>query len=173
MPTDYTADIENIKRELLEIEKQEEELKLLKAEKNGILKFLKSKNNAISKVKEFTPPLPTQESAEISANGVIDLSKFNVSNQYRKTLIDDVWAVVSKLGDQEFMVTSIEAVLNAQGVSIEGKAPRARIASTLTKLLAEGKITQSFKGGGNVPHKYQIAKKGKDVINAINDTLFS
>jgi len=162
MATVYDDDIKQTEQEI-------EKLKLELAEKNGILKFLQSKKDALLVSSVNFALVEKHDSSE--ETGVIDLSKLDVPNQYRKTLMDDIWSVVSKLGDQEFMVTSIEAVLKAQNIEIEGKSPRARIASSLSKLLEQGKIVQTFKGSGNIPHRYRLAQNSESVTTGHSDAL--
>lgn len=162
MATVYDDDIKQTEQEI-------EKLKLELAEKNGILKFLRSKRDAL--LDPSANLVSVENHIDSEETGVIDLSKLDVPNQYRKTLMDDIWSVVSKLGDQEFMVTSIEAVLKAQHVEIEGKSPRARIASSLSKLLEQGKIVQTFKGSGNIPHRYRLSQNSESVTTGHSDAL--
>ena len=164
----YDDDIKQTEVEIAEIKSMQSELQVALAEKNGILKFLKSKRDSfIAAPSEAL----VSEAVDAVTNDIIDLSKLDVPNQYRKTLMDDISSVVSKLGEQEFMVTSVEAVLKAQGVVIEGKSPRARIASTLGKLLEQGKLVQTFKGSGNVPHRYRLAQNSENVTTGNSDVL--
>jgi hypothetical protein len=154
-----------------EIKQLEEEILALKvklSEKQGVLNYLLMKR---TEAKTIVLSSDTKFEEVVLQDGVIDLSKLDVPSMYRRTLFDDIWAVVSKFGDQEFMVTTVEAVLKAQGTDVEGKSPRARIAGILSKMLEHGKLIQTLKGSGNVPHRYKLAKKSENVTTGHSDVL--
>lgn len=65
-----------------------------------------------------------------------------------KNAIDNINAL-------EFTVASISDVLDRTGTQFEGKNPRNRISVVIAGLEADGVIKKVFKGGGNVPHRYQ------------------
>ena len=111
-----------------EIKHLEEEILTLRvklSEKQGILNYLLMKRSEAQIAGVSTE---AKQGEVVVHDGVIDLSKLDVPNMYRRTLYDDIWTVVSKFGSQEFAVITVETVLKAQGIDVEGKSPRARIA---------------------------------------------
>lgn len=77
----------------------------------------------------------------------------------RGTFMEDVLDVVKRLGDQEFSVVHIDALLRKTGKVTGEKSMRSRISSTLNRLEAEGELERTFRGKGNVPHRYRRKMK--------------
>lgn len=92
-------------------------------------------------------------------DGVINLNDLGVEVDTRtRTLADDVSSVVRRLGEQEFSVAHVEAVMLRLGMMPEGSSrPRARISQALGKLEEDGVIVRTFAGSGNVPHRYKLS----------------
>lgn len=92
--------------------------------------------------------------------GMIDLTKVQVpETAKRRTLVDEVLAIIRMLGDQEFTVAHIQAVMAQRGIEFSAKNPRASLSVALGKLQDQGEIVVTKEGKGNVPHVYVAAKK--------------
>lgn len=90
--------------------------------------------------------------------GVIKLDELDLeehAGKRRGTLMDDVLEVIGRLGDQEFSVVHIDALLRKMGKVTGEKSIRSRISMMLSKLEEEGTLERTFAGKGNVPHRYR------------------
>jgi len=136
--TKHFSEMEKLKSEIEKLKSEIEEFKketLINISiKEGILKYLLAK----------------QERLINSNDDFIDLTKYQL-------LGDQVLAVISKLGSQEFTATTVKDILTAQNITIKGKSPRSRIASILVKLLEQGRIVKTS-NAGKIPHKYRLDK---------------
>lgn len=94
--------------------------------------------------------------------GVIRLDELDLmehAGKRRGTLVEDVVDVVKRLGDQEFSIIHIDALLRKMGKVTGEKSIRSRVSSILSKLEEEGKLERTHAGKGNDPHRYR--RKGK------------
>lgn len=99
------------------------------------------------------------------SNQLIDLSEVHeAKNAHRHTFVDSVRDAVNRFGDQEFSVIHTEFALKKLGVINDelSKNSRSRISMALSKLVDEGVTVMSFKGGGNVPHRYRLKNAAPD-----------
>ncbi|MBU1265151.1 MAG: hypothetical protein KJ946_11165 [Gammaproteobacteria bacterium] len=98
--------------------------------------------------------------------GVIRLDELDLmghAGKRRGTLVEDVIDVVKRLGDQEFSIIHIDALLKKMGKVPEEKSVRSRISSILSKLEEEGELERTFTGKGNVPHRYRRKQREFDL----------
>jgi Tfp pilus assembly protein FimV len=115
-----------------EIEEQEIALRVMK-------KMLSSKGTS-----------STARQAEINLSAAIP----EISTR-KQTLLESIQNVVNRLGNQEFTVQHIEALLNQEGTAPAGKSPRARIAMELTKMENNEEVIRTYKGKGSEPHRFK------------------
>lgn len=112
----------------------------------------------------------SQESLPLD-EGVIKLDELDLAEhggKRRSSLVNDVIEVVKRLGDQEFSIVHIDALLRKMGKVTGDKPLRSRISSILSRLEEEGGLERTFTGKGNVPHRYR--RKGQ-LQSAIDDLL--
>jgi DNA-binding transcriptional ArsR family regulator len=88
--------------------------------------------------------------------GMIAVDDLEDGEGDKQTLRAQIVELIDRLGDQEFSVAHIDAALKKQGVVVNGKYPRSRISTVLSKLEDSGMLVKTFTGGGNVPHKYKV-----------------
>ena len=136
------------------IEETERELADLKAAFKVVkrLDSLAAKSN--TKADSVTPT--------IGASGVINLDDVELPGSPVKrgpTLLDDIRALIGRLGSQEFTINHVEAVLEKMGKGSDAKHFKSRIAVVIRKLTDEGLVTLSHKGAGSDPHRYLVAKE--------------
>lgn len=91
----------------------------------------------------------------------------------RRFLIDEIRDLIPRFGTKEFTVAIVHGALIKEGIEMEAKQPRPRIASALGKLVVEGTLQSVFKGAGNQPSIYKVkeVKKEEDDENDISDLL--
>lgn len=90
----------------------------------------------------------------------------------RRFLIDHIRDLVPRFGAKVFTVAIVHAALIKEGVEIEAKQPRSRIASALGKLVDEGRLKLEAKGSGNQPSYYKVKDEAKEVEdNDISDLI--
>ncbi|MFD1259461.1 hypothetical protein [Entomomonas asaccharolytica] len=179
--TPYDDEINQTKKQLelldVEINKLRGEIEKLEIQqhgKYGVLEYLENKKSTYlqdaPEVKEITGNIYTDKESQ-GVNELIDLSQLNIPIPRKRTLIDDIWSIILKLGDQEFDSPIIMTVLTSKGIEVEGKTPSSRVSTVLSKLHKKGKIEQTFKGGGNIPNRYKLAQKVNQSLpdNEFND----
>lgn len=113
-------------------------------------------------------PSVSQESLPLD-EGVIKLDELDLvehGGKRRSSLVDDVIEVVRRLGDQEFSIVHIDALLRKMGKVTGDKPLRSRISSILSRLEEDGELERTFTGKGNVPHRYR-RKKGEFDLNEL------
>ncbi|MDP2266363.1 MAG: hypothetical protein Q8J70_07410, partial [Thiobacillus sp.] len=71
-----------------------------------------------------------------------------VKSTKKRTLTDEVRDVVAQFGNNEFTVAHIEAALKKMGVSLDAKAPRARIGIAVSNLAEEDFVVRTADGAG-------------------------
>lgn len=146
-----TIDIDELRKE---IEAEEESLN----EKKAVLRYLESKAGKQS--------IPLKSSTPTTiASGVIQLDQLIVPESGRRTLVDDVEDIVKRFGDQEFSVAHVDVVMQQQGIKDKSGEffPRSRISTALGKLVDDGVIIRTFKGSGNVPHRFKAKESSHEV----------
>lgn len=144
---------------LAELRKQIEANKKLLAEQENALAVLE---RMMGQASSFSAPASPTLPAKKVESGTLDLGELDIAvNGDKPTLRDQIVGVISRIGDQEFTGSHIDAALKKDGITVNGKYPRSRIAMVLAKLEAEGALTRTFTGGGNVPHKYKNAFESK------------
>lgn len=174
--TPYDDEINLTKQQLdsleIEINKLKGEIEKLEIQQHGkcgVLEYLENKKviylqkevsevSEVSEVKEVIGNINTNKENQ-QINDLIDLSELNKSISRKRTLIDDIWSIILKLGDQEFDTPIIMTVLTSKGIEVEGKTPSSRVSTVLSKLHKRGQIDQTFKGGGNIPNRYRLAQQ--------------
>lgn len=146
-----TSDTDELRKEIddlrKEIKAEEESLN----EKKAVLRYLESKAG-----KQSAPIKPN--ASTVISGGVIQLDQLVVPESGRRALVDDVEDVVKRFGNQEFSVAHVDVVMQQQGIKDRSGEffPRSRISTALSKLEDDGLIVRTFKGAGNVPHRFQI-----------------
>jgi hypothetical protein len=111
---------------------------------------------------QSAPPVevakPTRETAPLRDDGgLFDLADLKVEEGvHRQTFVDDLRETLKRFGAQEFSIAHVEAVLKKLGIEVAGKTPRSRISASLSRLNEDGFLVKTFKGGGNVPHRYRV-----------------
>ncbi|HUX89558.1 MAG TPA: hypothetical protein VMV48_02565 [Gallionellaceae bacterium] len=137
-----TIDIEELRKE---IDAEEKSLN----EKKAVLRYLESKSGK--------PPNPIKSSAPAISGGVIQIDQLIVPETGRRTLVDDVDDITKRFGSQEFTVVHVDVVMQQQGIKDKSGEffPRSRISTALSKLEDDGLIVRTFKGAGNVPHRFK------------------
>lgn len=135
-----------------ELEEQEKALAVLE-------KMLEQGSFQTQSTKTAGPEAERPAPAPLPEDGVINLEDLGVDVETRsRTLSDDVASVVRRLGEQEFTVAHVDAVMARLGMMQDGTTrPRARISQALGKLEDDGLIVRTFSGAGNVPHRYKLA----------------
>ena len=132
------------------------------AEKDAVLRFMHKKvNNAVSGIKQLKVTSSRSGDALKSLQGIIDLSAVEVAKPKVSsgvTLTDNIKALIERMGDQEFIVPQIDALLKADDNQPIGKNPRARIAMIMSALESDGVVIRTFRGKGSVPHRFKKAK---------------
>lgn len=153
MAISYTDELRKEIDELrIEIDAEERSLN----EKKAVLRYLENKSG-----KQSAPIKPN--TSTVISGSVIQLDQLVVPESGRRSLADDVEDVIKRFGNQEFSVAHVDAVMQQQGIKDKSGEffPRSRISTALSKLEDEGLITRTFKGAGNVPHRYKI--KGSSI----------
>lgn len=146
-----TIDIEELRKE---IDAEEKSLN----EKKAVLRYLESKSGK--------PHEPIKSSTSAIHGGVIQLDQLIVPETGRRTLVDDVEDVIKRFGSQEFTVVHVDVVMRQQGIKDKSGEffPRSRISTALGKLEEDGLIVRTFKGAGNVPHRFRIKDSGNNLV---------
>lgn len=117
-----------------------------------------------------TIPSVSRESLPLD-DGVIKLDDLDLEEhggKRRGTLVDDVNEVIKRLGDQEFSVVHIDALLRKMGKVTGDKPMRSRISSILGKLEEGGILERIHEGRGNDPHRY---RRKETVQSDVDDLL--
>jgi phosphopantetheine adenylyltransferase len=150
---------DDLKKEIDDVRKEMDELEEKLNEKKAVLRYLENKANK---------PIVTVKPGAPSAigGGVIQLDQLIIPESERRTLSDDIGDIIKRFGSQEFTVAHIDVVMQQQGIKDKAGEfiPRSRISTALGKLEDDGLIVRTFKGAGNVPHRFKV--KG-----AMNDQL--
>lgn len=121
-------------------------------EEEGALAVLKRAMGLKSDVQSAVVADKTVEEKEFNFEALAD----HIGPMKKRTLIDEVRDVVERFGDHEFTVAHVEAALKQMGVSVDAKAPRARIGIALSNVVEEGLVVRTYDGAGNVPHRYKL-----------------
>ncbi|MDD2917392.1 hypothetical protein [Rhodoferax sp.] len=156
-----TAIHSSIQNEIEELKEKIEKTRIDLIKEEAVLEYLVSKAKKSTVVAESQRVIPAPQVAT-DMKGVIDLSKFSVTTT-TSTFPSDVWAVVSKLGSQEFTAPLVHDVMAASGYEVAGKSPKARISAELAKLVEDGKIVRTFEGKGSTPNRYSLSIKGENL----------
>ncbi|MFZ2405871.1 MAG: hypothetical protein WAW41_12085 [Methylobacter sp.] len=99
----------------------------------------------------------------IHKRGVIDVDDLFEEQPKKQTIVGEVKEIVERFGAKEFTVQHVDKVYKMQhGIPDEDISNRTRISTALGKLKDSGFVDVAFKGGGNVPHKYVVAKHDID-----------
>ncbi len=135
-------------------EKKVKDAKVSLEEAETVLRVLKRESN-ITAQKEL------ENKPELLGDGEIDLGDLNVpiNKTLGSTLLTNIKEVVKRFGKQEFTINHIKEVLHKTGKGSDAKHFNNRISVTVHKLLKEEFLIRTFKGSGNVPHKYRRAMK--------------
>ena len=131
-------------------------IKELEARISAKRKELEDEESALATVRRMMEQPTIALVGGAAHKGEIDFANLIGNNEKKRTLIDEVRDVVKKFGENEFTVAHIEAALNKLGIEIDAKEPRARIGIAVSSIVKEGLIMRTFKGAGNVPHKYRL-----------------
>ena len=136
------------------IEETERDLAALKAAD----KVMERRNNRAAKsTTKATPVTPA-----IGESGVINLDEVKLPGKTVRrgpTLQVDIRGLIGRLGNQEFTVSHVDAVLKKMGKGSDAKHFKSRISDTIRKLTVEGLVTLSHQGIGSEPHRYRVAKE--------------
>jgi len=92
---------------------------------------------------------------------IVRISDLKVDLPHESSVSADIRSAVCKMGDQEFSVPHVEAILQGEGKMPKGKAPRATIASFMAKFVEEGLLERTFAGKGSQPHRYKLTEKAQ------------
>lgn len=112
----------------------------------------------------------TPATKSISDSGVIDLSSFLDEAKKKPAFIDSIKEIVERFGDQEFTVQHVDHVYKLNnGIPAIDNSNRTKISTALSKLKDAGVLKMTFKGGGNVPHKYVLC--GNEVQKDTDDLV--
>ena len=98
----------------------------------------------------------------IGESGAINLDEVEIPGkrvQSEPTLLEDIRGLVGRLGNQEFTINHVEAVLKKMGKGSDAKHFKTRISVAIRKLSNEGLIARAHKGAGSDPHRYRVAKE--------------
>lgn len=145
-----TNDTDELLKEIDEKRKEVKEAEDSLNEKKAVLRYLESKIGKQSATAKAGAPSVIQ-------GGVIQLDQLVVPESGRRTLVDDVEDVIKRFGNQEFSVAHVDVVMQQQGIKDKSGEffPRSRISTALGKLEDDGVIIRTFKGSGNVPHRFK------------------
>lgn len=132
-------------------------------------KELEDEERALAVIKRMMEQSPAFRIPGAEPLGTIKFEELvgGVERTKKRTLTDEVRDVVAQFGNNEFTVAHIEAALNKLGVSLDAKAPRARIGIAVSNLAEEGFVVRTFDGAGNVPHRYKLKQfmdEGSDLV---------
>lgn len=105
------------------------------------------------------PEAANTSSPTLAETGSINIDELNLPVKAAKSgnsLYDHVRNLVERFGSQEFTVTHVEAALKQMGKGSESKHFKNRVSMAVRKLAEdEGVLERTYKGVGNVPHKYK------------------
>lgn len=152
-------DTDELSKEIAELRKEIKEVEDSLNEKKAVLRYLESKA-----VKQSAPIKPS--ASAVIQGGVIQLDQLVVPESSRRTLVDDVDDITKRFGSQEFSVAHVDVVMQQQGIKDKSGEffPRSRISTALGKLEDDGIIVRTFKGAGNVPHRFKRRESGHDLV---------
>lgn len=111
-------------------------------------------------------PSSRVRSDPIHHGSVINVKELRKGNNSDALLQKDAAILAIKhIGQQEFTVADVDAVLLKLGRQFPGEKPRNRVSVVLGKLESEKLIRKTFKGAGKIPHKYKaVLDEGNDLI---------
>jgi len=135
-------------------------------------KEIEDREQALAVLEKLAGTTPSVSSTSLPLDeGVIKLDDLDLEEhggKRRGTLVEDVNDVIRRLGDQEFSIIHIDALLRKMGKVTGEKPIRSRISSILSKLEEEGELERTFTGKGNVPHRY---RRKEELHSDINDLV--
>lgn len=133
------------------IAEAEKDLEELKAARRVMEKF-GSKSSESSEI----------NTSSIGGTGIINLDDVALPVKAVKkddTLMANIKKLVKRFGTQEFTVTQVDAVLRQMGKGSNAKHFKNRVSIIIRQLTDEGVLERTFKGIGNIPHKYRLAQQ--------------
>ena len=153
-----TTDTNELRNEIDELRKEIKAVEDSLNEKKAVLRYLESKAGK-------HPVHVKPNASAVIQGGVIQLDQLIVPESSRRTLVDDVEDVVKRFGSQEFSVAHVDVVMQQQGIKDKSGEffPRSRISTALGKLEDDGVIIRTFKGSGNVPHRFKAKESSHEV----------
>ncbi|CAI06518.1 hypothetical protein ebA768 [Aromatoleum aromaticum EbN1] len=138
-------------------------------------KELDELENALAVIEKFVLEPEKIAGNDVSeGDGVIKLDELVLEggpSGRHSTFTNDVIDVIRRLGDQEFSVAHIDTLMRKMGKISGEKSPRPRISALLGKLEESGMLERTFKGGGNVPHKYRLKVQDETAQNELSEEL--
>ncbi len=72
-----------------------------------------------------------------------------------ETFTDLVVRAIGELGGNEFVTNDVYVILLRYGVPLPDD-PKSKIPTVFTRLVGKEHLRMTFKGGGNVPNRYQV-----------------
>lgn len=94
----------------------------------------------------------TAEAPTAAASGPTSPPATTVKHE---TFTDLVLKAIGELGGREFVGTDVYNILLRYGAALPDD-PKSKIPTVLSRYVGKGQLTQTFKGGGNVPNRYRI-----------------
>ncbi len=130
---------------------------------------IEDREQALAVLERLAGTTPSVSSGSLPLDeGVIKLDDLDLEEhggKRRGTLVEDVNDVIKRLGDQEFSVVHIDALLRKMGKVVGDKPIRSRISSILGKLEEAGVLERTHDGRGNDPHRYRRREEQHSDIN--------
>lgn len=143
-----TVDINHLNQRIKELEAELDELKTARR----VMERLQGTSKAAFELEG------------LDEGGVIDLSSIEVATgggRSKPTLVDELKSVIDRLGEQEFTVNHVLAVMKATGKASDAKHFKNRLSMAIRKLRDEGYLDLTHEGSGNDPHKYKKSKAAR------------
>ncbi len=146
-----------------EIERLRIEIDMLRKElsdKEAVLQYLE-----LRKGKQAVIPREFIQNINSNLDNLqLDVDELLAPSTGSPTLVDQVKNAISRFDTKEFTVAHVEAALIRLGAIHPdvSKTVRPRISSILAKLYDNKELDRTFKGKGNVPHRYKNIERAKN-----------
>lgn len=91
------------------------------------------------------------------------LDEFFPPSENKPNFPDSIREIYSQLKDREFQVPNIALLMQKKGIITEiNNNVKAKISTILAHDTKKGKLVRTFKGHGNIPHKYKIVEDAQE-----------
>lgn len=84
----------------------------------------------------------------------------SLSSSLSESISESVLKAVHEVGNREFTVADIYAILVSRGVKFKSSTPKVSIATALARLVRVGVLKLTFKGSGTIPNRFRRADDG-------------